>query len=107
MTTKKCYLCGKVSKYEWIVRQNPCDPALLHHYECDNCGEFFISITTEVESSTAKKEKVAKFACQRRTETHKPFLLYTDDAELQELSNKDRYDLFTWDELISMLEANG
>jgi len=109
MISEKCCLCGTACKYEWIVRQNPRDPALLSHYECDNCGEFVISIKVRVESFPAEKEKVAKFAYQRKTSTDKtkPFVLYADHAELQELSNKDRFDLFQWGELVSRLNENG
>ena len=98
MTTQKCCLCETPCEYH-------CISPILHHYKCDNCGEFLISTFVQVERlhARAEKEKVAKFACQRKTETDKPkpFVLYVDAAELHELSNKDRFDLFQWDELVS------
>lgn len=108
MTTPKCCLCETPCEYHCIIRQNPLDPPIFHHYKCDNCGEFLISIEVAVTSRPAEKEKICKFACQRKTETDKPktFVLYVNDAELQELSNKDRFDLFQRDELFSRLKEN-
>jgi hypothetical protein len=85
--TKKCCLCETDCEYEPRLRKNPSDPVLFRHYECNQCGEFLISITAQ----TAGKEKLAKFACQRNSETYKSFVLYTEDAELQEISNKDQW----------------
>jgi DNA-directed RNA polymerase subunit M/transcription elongation factor TFIIS len=107
VTKYKCYLCGEACEYEWIVRQNYLDPSLLSFYNCGNCGEFFIPMTVKTVILPVEKEKVAKFAYGRKTETSKPFVLYADDEELQEFSGKDHCDLFKWSEFISTLEADG
>ncbi len=107
VTKHKCYLCGAACEYEWIVRKNHLDPSLLSFYNCGNCGEFFISITVKTKILPVEKEKVARFAYRRKTETSKPFVLYADDEELQEFSGKGHCDLFKWSEFISTLKADG
>jgi len=53
-----------------------------------------------------EKEKLAKFAHQRRTENQKPFLLYTNkELEVFPHETKSYPDLFRWDELTSIQNA--
>ncbi len=109
MTTQKCFLCETPCESR---HERPQNHPPLRYYKCDNCGEFLISWKVEIIDEPAEKEKVRKFASQRKTETDKPkpFVLYEDDAdyaELQEFSDKDRFDLFQWHALVSRLNENG